>query len=481
MRCDAAISDDKIAPTLTSTVMILDTLQQTSATHFERYGTFLNHQMVNVLKTLGFDRTYVRGEGQYLYDSDGVRYLDLLGGYGVFAFGRSHPTIVNRLKEALDATLPNLVKFDCPQPAAHFAERLAPRMPPGLEKFFFCNSGAEAVEGAIKFARIATGRKGILYCDHGFHGLTTGALAVNGSAIFKNDFQPLLEHTAQVPFDNVDAVANALKSGDFACFVVEPIQGKGVHIPSDSYFPQISRICRDFGTLLVMDEVQTGIGRTGTFLSLEHWPGTEPDIVTMAKALSGGFIPVGVIAMRKWIFEKMFSNMERSVIHSSTFSGNDLAMVAGMASLEVLDEGNYVERAAEAGQTLLRKLRESLHGLEFVRDVRGMGLMIGVEFGPPKSLHLKAAWSLLDAASKGLFCQMIIIPLFRDFHILTQVAGHNSYVIKLLPPLTLSAADIDTIAHAFRATVTDAQRFPGAIWDLGKTLAANAIAAKTHR
>lgn len=451
------------------TLSINDLIQAKRPQQFELYDHYLNHQLLKVLRTLGFDKKYVRAENQYLFDEEGQRYLDLLSGYGVYSFGRNHPKIIQALKEVLDAQLANMVQFDAPLLAACFAEKLAQTMSNDLSKFFFCNSGTEAIEAAIKFARAATRREKLLSCHAGFHGLTTGSLALNGSEIFKKNFYPLLPAT-QIPFNDLNALENALKSKEYACFVVEPIQGKSVAIPDDHYLPQAAQLCQKYGTLLVMDEVQTGIGRSGKFLAYQHWSHADADMVTMAKALSGGFVPIGVLAMKPWIFEKTYCNMEHAVIHSCTFGRNDLATAAGLATLNLLEAENLTAVAAEKGQKLLARLKEKLLNFEMVKDVRGKGMIIGIEFCPPKNLKLKMGWTLLEAASKGLFCQLIVIPLFRDFHMLTQVAGPNCHVIKLLPPITMTDQDIEDTANAFEQVVAMAHRFPGAVWDLGKTL-----------
>lgn len=441
---------------------------------FTLYHQYLNHQLLNVLKTLGFDKQYVRAENQYLFDKEGLRYLDLLSGYGVYIFGRNHPKIIHALKETLDVQLANMVQFDAPLLAACCAEKLAQYLPPSLSKFFFCNSGTEAVEGAIKFARAATRREKMLACESAFHGLTTGSLALNGSEIFKKYFYPLLP-TDRVPFNDLAALETALKTKQYACFIIEPIQGKTVNIPNPEYFAQASALCQKYGTLLIIDEIQSGVGRTGKFLASQHWSDVDADIITLSKALSGGCIPVGVIAMKPWIFERTYRNMEHAVIHSCTFGRNDLAMTAALATLDVLEEEHIMQQAAEKGQKLLDRLKEKLLPFEMVKEVRGKGMMIGIEFRPPKSLKLKAGWTLLEAANKGLFCQLIIIPLFRDFRMLTQVAGPNCHVIKLIPPATLSEQDIEDTANAFEQVVALAHRFPGAIWDLGKTLTKHSL------
>jgi ornithine--oxo-acid transaminase len=357
--------------------------------------------------------------------------------------------------------------------AGVLAERLL-KYTPYLEKVFFANSGTESVEAAIKFARSATGRPGIVYCSHAFHGLTYGPLSLNGDEIFRKGFGPLLPDCAEVEFNDLAGLERALASRQVAAFFVEPIQGKGVNLPDDNYLRDALALCRKYGTLFVADEIQTGMGRTGKFLAVEHW-GVEPDMVTIAKPLSGGHIPVGAVMARRWIFEKVFNRMDRAVVHGSTFSKNDMAMAAGLATLDVMEAEDVIGNSARKGERLLKSFREMAQRYELIKDVRGKGLMIGVEFGSPRSLKLKASWNLLEAANSGLFCQLIIIPLFKDEKILSQVAGHGNHTIKLLPPLIITDEDCDWIEKSFDTVIADAHRVPGAVWSLGKTLVDNAI------
>jgi ornithine--oxo-acid transaminase len=446
------------------------------AERFALHARHLNEQMVRVLRTIGYDVGFTRGAGQYLYDRAGTRYLDLLSGFGVFALGRNHPAVREALRSVLDAELPNLVQMDVSALAGILAERLLAHVP-YLDKVFFANSGSEAVEAAIKFARAATGRAEILHCEHAFHGLTFGALSLNGDGIFRNGFEPLLPQCTAIPFDNLAALERALATRRIAAFIVEPIQGKGVNIPGESYLRDAAALCRRHGTLFVADEIQTGLGRTGRFLAVEHW-GVEPDMVLLAKSLSGGHVPVGAVLTRKAIFDKLFDRMDRAVVHGSTFAKNDLAMTAGIATLEVMRAERLVERAAQQGERLLNSLTAMTERYELLKEVRGKGLMLGVEFGPPRSLKLKASWAMLEAANKGLFCQLITIPLFKEQKILTQVAGHASHTVKLLPPLVISDDDCAWIERAFDEVIAASHRVPGAVWSLGKTLVEHAVRAR---
>jgi ornithine--oxo-acid transaminase len=444
------------------------------AERFNLHTRRLNEQMVRVLRTIGYDVGFCKGRGQYLYDREGTRYLDLLSGFGVFAVGRNHPAIRAALKSALDADLPNLVQMDVSTLAGILAERLLAHVP-YLDKVYFSNSGAESVEAAIKFARGATGRAGIAYCSHAFHGLTNGALSLNGDDTFRRGFEPLLPDCVCIPFNDLPALEKVLSTRRMAAFIVEPIQGKGVILPDDDYLKGAEQLCRRYETLFIVDEIQCGMGRTGRFLAGEHW-GIEPDMVLLAKALSGGYVPVGAVLMRKWIFDKMFNRMDRAVVHGSTFSKNDLAMAAGIAVLEVMKAERVVENAARTGARLLSGLSALQQNFELLKDVRGKGLMIGVEFGSPNSLKLKASWNVLETASKGLFCQLITIPLFKEHKILTQVAGHGSHTVKLIPPLILTDEDCDWIVSAFDEVIADSHH-AGAVWTLGKTLVGHAMRA----
>jgi ornithine--oxo-acid transaminase len=452
---------------------ILQELRERANDAFTLHESYLNAQMVKVLKTIGFDRRFTRAAGPYLFDDKGQRYLDLLAGFGVFALGRSHPTVKRALRDVIDADLPNLVQMDASLLSGLLAERLLAKAP-SQERVFFCNSGTEAVEAAIKLARAATGRAKLIFCEHAFHGLTLGALSLNGDAIFRDRFGPLLADVVRVPWNDTAALETALRSGEVAAFIVEPIQGKGVNLPRPGYLNEAARLCRKHGALIVADEVQTGLGRTGSFLASEHF-GLDADLVLIAKALSGGFVPVGAVLGKRWVFDKTFDRMDRAVVHGSTFGKNNLAMAAGLATLSALEDERLIENAALRGESLLCRLAALSSKYELLKEVRGQGLMIALEFGPPKSLGLRAAWTLVEKATKGLFCQTMIIPLFTRHRILTQVAGHEMCVIKLLPPLCISQDDEDWIVSAFDEVMAECHKLPSAVWDLLTTLAGNSL------
>ena len=459
------------------TFSIAELFAQHSTDKFDLHEQYLNKQMVRMLQTIGYDRHYQRAVGQYLYDQEGTEFLDLYSGFGVFAIGRNHPTVIKALQETLTLELPNLVQLDVSILSGLLAKELLKTTPENINKMFFCNSGTEAVESAIKFARYTTKRDKIVFCDHGYHGLTMGSLSLMGEKIFREGFGPLLPGCVSVPFNNLEALEAALSNKDVAAFIVEPIQGKGVNIPDDNYLPEVERLCKKYGTLFVADEVQTGIGRTGKFWAIDHW-GVKPDMICMAKALSGGFVPVGGVAMTEKIMDTVFNRMDRAVVHGSTFGKNNMAMAAGLATLHVIEDEKLVENSLRVGTNIINSLNALSGKYEFLKEARGKGMMIAIEFNSPKSLKLKAAWAMLEAANKGLFCQMITIPLFKEHHILTQVAGHGMNVVKLLPPLTLTQKDRDHIVNSFDQAIADTHQIPGSIWDLGKNLASHALKNK---
>ena len=438
------------------------------------HARHLNEQLVRVLKTIGYDVGFQKGQGQYLFDRDGARYLDLLSGFGVFAIGRNHPALREALKSVLDADLPNLVQLDVSTLAGVLAERLLEHVP-YLDKVFFANSGAETRRGRdqVRARRDRPPRHRPL------RPLLPRPVLRRAVADRRSELPRRLRAAAAgLHHDPVQRSrqrwSRRCRSRQVAAFIVEPIQGKGVNMPTDEFLPGAAALCKRYGTLFVADEIQTGIGRTGKFLAVEHW-NVEPDMVLLAKALSGGHVPVGALLTRKCIFDKIFNQMDRAVVHGSTFAKNDLAMAAGIATLDVIKHEKLVEQAAKRGAELRLALTRMVPGYELLKEVRGKGLMIGVEFGPPKSLRLKASWTMLETANKGLFCQLITVPLFKDHKILTQVSGHGSHTIKLLPPLSSPKTTASWIEKSFDEVIAASHKVPGAIWSLGKTLVDNAV------
>jgi ornithine--oxo-acid transaminase len=449
-------------------------LAERAGERYDLHARYLNHQLPRMLHTIGFDKVYERAEGAYLWDAEGNEYLDMLAGFGVMGLGRHHPVIRGALHDVLDAGLADLTRFDCPPLPGLLAERLL-AYAPHLDRVFFGNSGTEAVETALKFARRATGRPRVLYATHAFHGLTTGSLSINGEDGFRDGFGPLLPDTA-VEMGDLEALERHLRSGDVAALIVEPIQGKGVHETPPGYLRAAQELLRRHRALLIADEVQTGIGRTGDFFAYQHEEGVEPDLVCVAKALSGGYIPVGATLGRDWIFKKVYSSMDRVLVHSASFGSNAQAMAAGLATLSVMEDEGVVANARATGDLLRGRLAALVEEYELLHEVRGRGLMIGIEFGRPRSLRLRSRWTMLQTVRKGLFAQMVVVPLMQRHRILTQVSGDHLEVIKLIPPLIIGEREVDRFVDAFTAVMDEAHAGGGLIWDFGRTLMKQAVA-----
>ena len=438
----------------------------------------LNSTLVRVQRIIGFDHVYARAQGAYLYDLDERDYLDFLSGYSVFNIGRNHPAVQSALRDLLELDLPNMVQMDCSLLSGLLAEALLKKTPPHLDSVFFCNSGAESVEGAIKFARAATGRTGLVSLEKAFHGLSNGALSVMGDESFREGFGALLENCTRIKMGDLAALETLLAKRDIAALLIEPVQGKGVHFPAGDFYQQAQRLCRAHGTLLICDEVQTGLGRTGRWWGFEHW-GLEPDIITVAKSLSGGYVPVAAVITRRAIYQKTFSRLDRCVVHSSTFGRNNLAMAAGLATLQVLDDENLVGRARTQGAELMRRLDALKEKHSLIKEVRGLGLMIAIEFHEPRELALKMGWKLLHKVEHELFAQMLVTSLFQKHRILTQIAGHAMDVLKILPPLIIGEREIDRFVTALDAVLTECRSFPGPIWDLGSNFIRHSLKRST--
>src|SRR5262249_38455741 len=322
----------------------------------------------------------------------------------------------------------------------------------------FTSSGRESVEAAIKLGRAATQREGVLSAEHGFHGLTLGSLSANGNEEFTARFQPLLPGFDQVRFGDLEALEAQLRREDVALFLVEPLQGKGINLPPDDYLEEAQELCRRYGTLFCVDEVMTGFGRPGRMFAFQHW-GLEPDLVTVAKTLSGGYVPVGALLMARSVHEAVFDSMSHAMSHGSTFAPNELGMAAGLATLHELRELRLVEESARLGERLLELTRPLVDEFEVVHDVRGLGLAWAIEFAEPQGGG-RRTYRMIERAQRGLFAQLVAVPLFTKRHILSQVAGHDMAVIRILPPLVLTDEDVEEFADALRATIKGAQRMP---------------------
>ena len=370
------------------------------------------------------DIVMVRGEGCWLWDVEGAKYLDLTAGQGVAMLGHSHPVLSEAISDQASRLIvcPNFFYNDV---RSRFVSRLAGVLPDHLPNVFLTNSGAEAIEGAIKFARLATGRTGIVATRRSFHGRTIGALSLTWEPKYRKPFEPLLDVT-HVPYNRVERLDAAINENT-AMVILEPVQGEGgVHVADADYLQAAQRLCRERGALLVVDEIQTGFGRTGRWFGHQHFD-LQPDIMCMAKGIGGGF-PMGAIAYTGEIRESLYSGA-----HGSTFGGNPLACAAGLAALSVYEDEDLIHRSDEMGRYLAQQLNERLAENDIVREIRGIGLMVGIELRQRVGPYLR--------------------KLMVDHQTLALPAGKN--VLRLLPPLVISQEQIDTGVASVAAVLSE--------------------------
>ncbi len=439
-----------------------------------RYAKRVNPEWVRLLDLLQMNVRYERCVGAELFTDDGRRILDFLSGYCVHNVGHNHPEVVRALQNELERCGPAMIQTHVADLAGELAEKLCDRAGGRLSKAFFCSSGSEGVEAAIKFARAHTKRAGILSAEHAFHGLTCGALSLMSDKFWSEGFGPLLPGTSIIPFGDLEALERELKTKRFAAFVVEPVQSEaGVRIPDVDYLRGAESLCRRHGTLFVLDEVQTGMYRTGAFLASHHF-GVEPDMAILAKAMSGGLIPCGAVLMSDAVCDSVYSSLPRAFVHTSTFSENSLAMRAALATLEVLEDQELGQRSIKAGKYLQAQLSEALRNFEMVKEVRGVGLLMGIEFQAPRQLRLRIPYEGFGAVHPAMFGQIVVMRLFRDFGFLTQICGNNFMVLKVAPPLVATDAQLDAFVLAIRDVVEIAHS-PGAFWSEALGLARRAF------
>lgn len=450
---------------------IKDLVTSRMGENYELHDQHLNRTLVKVQRTIGFDKVYARAEGAYLYDMDGRDYLDFLSGFGVFNIGRNHPVAQKAIRDILDLNLPNMVQLDSALMSGLLSEalvkRLAKQGAPHLNAVFLCNSGTESVEGALKFAKCATGRSRIISLANSYHGLSYGSLSITGNPFFHEGFGPFVPGCSTVPMGDLEALEQQLGQRDVAAFIVELVQGKSCKFAKDDYYNQAQALCRKYGTLFICDEVQTGLGRTGKWFAFEHW-NLEPDILTLSKALSAGYVPAGAIITRRSIYQKTFSRLDRCIVHSTTFGRNNLACASGLAALTVLEDEKLVENAAVQGLELERQLLELQKKYDIIKEVRIKGLMCAIEFHEPKGMMPKMGWKLVHKLDSSLFPQLIVTPMLSQHRILTQVAANNSDIVKILPPLVIGPKEITRFVTALDSVISDLGRFPGPIWEMGQ-------------
>ena len=400
---------------------------------FQQYADHLNPAWVRLFRFATLETLEVSAEGAIIRDAYGRDYLDFAGGPSVFILGHRHPRVVEAARRELDR-MPLSVRMMANEPMGELAALLAEVTPGDLQYVFLSNSGAEANEAAIKLARLATERPGIIATAGAFHGKTLGALSISGRDMYRAPFEPLVPGIVHVPFGDADAIGQAITPQTAAVFL-EPIQGEtGVVVPPDGYLRAVRAICDRSGVLLVLDEVQTGMGRTGKMWACE-WEGVVPDILTAAKGLGGGVAPVGATVARPHLWERFISD---PLIHTTTF-GNRLGWAAAAATIRVIRDEGLLPRATAIGDRLMEGLRRSAHGAPgLVTDVRGRGCLVGVEFAEADVAFLVMA---------GMIQRQV----------LAFYSTNKREVLRFAPPLIATDEQVDRAAAAFADALAEAQ------------------------
>jgi len=439
-----------------------------------QYRQFVNPEWVRLLDLLGMNVKYRRCLGTELFTEDGRVVLDFLSGYCVYNTGHNHPHIVQALIEELGESGPAMLQSHVPDSAGLLAERLCRLAGGGLTKVHFCSSGSEGIEAVIKFARVFTGRTGLVYAKGAFHGLTCGALSLIGDPFWREGFGAMLPETHEVVFGDIEGLEKVLGTRKIAALVLEPLQGEAGIVPAPpGYLAAAERLCKKYETLLVLDEVQTGLGRTGTFIA-GHREGVQPDMVVLAKALSGGLVPVAAVLMRDEIYKAVYGSLKRSIVHTSTYSQNGLAMRAGLATLCVLENEGLSARAELLGHEMRAQLNDRLKKFEMVSEVRGQGLLNGIVMQPPTSLRLRVPFQAFRAIHPGMFGQMLVMRLFQHHNILSQMCGNNFMVLKAAPPLVITESQIERYVDSIEA-VMEGVHTSSSCWSDALNLAQRAV------
>lgn len=434
----------------------------------EYYKTYINPGLVNMMGLLDFDKQFVKAKGVEVWDSEGNVYLDFLGAYGALNLGHNHPKVIEAVEKVME--WPNLLQASLGTLVSALAYNLAQVLPSGLSRSFFCNSGAEAVEGGLKLARAASGKTRTIYCEGSFHGKTMGALSVTGREKYRVPFQPLVPGCEPVPFGDLEALENKLWKKDVAAFIVEPIQGEGgIILPPQGYLKGVRELCDKYDVLLIADEIQTGFGRTGTMFACEY-ENVVPDIICLAKAIGGGVMPIGAYCTKPEIWDKAYGGMDKALLHTSTFGGNTWASAAAIAAIEQIVQERLWDEAREKGEYMMEKLRGLQQKYSMIKEVRGRGLLIGIEFEKPAGLIDKLTGGMINKLSEEYFGALVAGELQNKYRIITAYTLNNPNVIRLEPPLIVTIEQIDQVVDALDAIFKQHRGFMGMALAGGKTV-----------
>ncbi len=447
--------------------------------------------MVDFLKLQHSDHVFVNGDGTSLLNDQGERYLDMVAGYGCLNLGHNPAPVSQAVSDYLESQGANFIQYvSIPEHTSKLADALVHLAPGKLQRVFFSNSGTEAVEAALKMAKAATGNPTIAYLENSYHGKTLGALSVTGREKHRKHFQPLVPHNVQVPFGgDIDALRRVLTEQDVGAFILELIQGEGgIHVFPNGYLQEVQALCRETDTLLMVDEIQTGLGRTGRMFACD-WAEIEPDVMMLSKSLSGGLIPIGATLCTSQVWDKAYGTSDRFLLHTSTFGGGNLAAVAALATLRALLQQNIPHRAFEMGEYFKSELVRVTKQYPFIKEVRGKGLMLGIEINNdfesaveacarefatrlpgdwhttykflPDDVHshLELAMKRMEKAMTEMFCMKFVTKLGMDHNILTFVTANSSTVIRIQPALIITKEEIDYFVSSFASVCEDMATF----------------------
>lgn len=460
-------------------ITVKDAIKLSDKENTANHQNFINPGLVKILKFVNFNKIFIKALNCSVWDREGTEYLDFLGAYGAMNLGHNNPEILEAMELVKD--LPNLLQISLNPITGALAYNLANITPGDLKYSFFGNSGAEAVEGALKLARASTGKFKIVACEGSFHGKSLGALSVTGREKYRKPFQPLLPGITFIPFGDKAALRNVLASKDIAAFIVEPIQGEGgIIVPPEGYLRDVRRICSETETLMIVDEIQTGFGRTGKLFACEY-DEISPDIMCLAKSLGGGAMPLSAYVATEKVWMAAYGTMEKATLHTSTFGGNCRSAAAGITAIEVILRDNLADQAAEKGKYLLSKLLDLKEKYPLIKEVRGRGLMIGIEFSRSKHEFLnRITKGMFDKLSYEYLGSLVAGELFNKHHLITAYTLNNPNVIRLEPPLTVSCEQMDHFIAGMEDVCIGNKGFLGIVRSSAKTLIGSFLKKSKH-
>ncbi len=411
----------------------------TSSAHLSK--KHIHPRLAKMFELGGMSAVFTRAEGQYMWDQHGDRYLDWLSGGGVYFMGRNNPQIAEALQDVMSMNLPNLSVVNASVLGGLLAEKLIEIAGPQFTKVQYSNSGAEATEVAVRFARQITRRRRFLYLEGAFHGRSYAAISMCGFASMRENIEPAMPMCTPVKAGDVAQLRRELKYGDVAAFIFEPMQGMTGKVIDPAYLREAEALCQQYGTVMVADEIQCGLARTGSWFMTREL-GIRPDMMTVSKTLSGGYVPVGAVLVSEAIYEKVFSGFSSGLVYFSTFAENNLAMAAGIATLEYLQEIDACGQAKAKGELIRSGLEKLAAKYDVIGNLEGAGMMQTLYFKDSANAVLAAQQNIMRGVDSGAFAAAVHVDLFKRQRVVAQIPGPGVNAIKVLPPVITTEEDI---------------------------------------